>query len=83
MPESFNVLVKEIRSLGIDIELRSRLTDAVDDALSDARDMQTKVAHERLARPVQAVHARMSISMPSRSAWPRPEKIRSLVVSAK
>ena len=29
MPESFNVLVKEIRSLGIDIELETRLTRTV------------------------------------------------------
>ena len=49
MPESFNVLVKEIRSLGIDIELERFLR---------SMDKEKGVQHEIITRPVQAVHAR-------------------------
>ncbi len=48
MPESFNVLVKEIRSLGIDIELI---------ALIRRQSSTRNQPHEVIVRSVQAVHA--------------------------
>jgi hypothetical protein len=51
MPESFNVLVKEIRSLGINIELEQLIDDR---SPSDRRRSREQTRMKRPAQPVQA-----------------------------
>ena len=68
MPESFNVLVKEIRSL------RSTSTSSVIDDYGSSGTAQLRSSNESIARSVQAGHARKKNSTPSRSASLRPRK---------
>jgi hypothetical protein len=87
MPESFNVLLKEIRSLGIDIELEVDCTGICQQAYIKNRHRvprgaarttsRRKVALKDLLGSTEVTGTLRRVSTPSASALASPEMIRA------